>query len=93
MGILIIPAIIFVYGFLGYKLNKNYILWGLMGAGIILVLPLLTLLIIAIGASPMQGLVLWQLSLLVSLILSVVIAAIIAFRNNSIFKRSGNRNS
>lgn len=87
MGIFFLIAIIFIYGFLGYKLNKNYILWGLMGLGIMIAPPILVVMYLWIFNDKTFMIVVWPGALLTSLLLSVGIAGIIAFKNNSVFKK------
>jgi len=88
MGILLLIAIVILYGHLGYRLKKNYILWGLMGLGIIIAPTLLAYIIIAVSHSPLIGISLWPLSLLAGPLIGLIIAGIIVYRNNGAFKRS-----
>ena len=87
MGILLLIAIIILYGHLGYQLKKNYILWGLMGLGIIIAPTLLAYIIIAVSHSPLIGISLWPLSLLAGPLIGLIIAGIIVYRNSGAFKR------
>jgi len=86
MGIIIPIAITLLYGFLGYKLKKNYILWGLMGLGILMGPFLLVLLSNFIFSDHLLVLGFWPLALLAGPLFSLIIAGIVAYRNNVIFK-------
>ena len=87
MGILLPIAIIILYGHLVYKLKKNYVLWGLMGLGILIAPSLLAYIIIVISGSPLIGISLWPLSLIAGPLISLIIAGVIVYRNNDAFKR------
>ncbi|HEX3384673.1 MAG TPA: hypothetical protein VHS53_05775 [Mucilaginibacter sp.] len=68
-------------------MNKNYILWGLMGLGIMVAPLLLVVLAMVIFSNKFFIVGFWPIAILASLVLSVGIAAVIAFKNNSVFKK------
>jgi hypothetical protein len=80
-------AIALIYGFVGYKLNKNYILWGLMGLGIFIAPSALSFTLMSVESNPVFGLVLLPFASWASTVISLLIVGIIAYRNNSVFKK------
>jgi len=84
----IVPiAIILVFAYLGYKLNKNYILWGFLGLGILVAPPLLMLSADLFGMDPSFMLSLLPLSVFVSFLLSITIIVWVVYRNKAVFKK------
>jgi len=84
----IIPlVIILAYAYMGYKLNKNVILWGLMGLGILLGPMLLVGLMLALSPIPGFGLSVWPLASIIGPLASVIIISVIAYKNNAVFKK------
>ena|ERR1700739_608540 len=87
MGILFLIAIVILYGFLGYRLKKNFILWGFMGLGILIGPVLLVMLANLIFPDRLPMPSFWPLASLAGPLFSLAIAGIIAYRNNAAFKR------
>jgi hypothetical protein len=88
MAILIPIAIVLVFAYLGYKLNKNFILWGLMGLGILVAPPLLVLLAIQFNTGPVFMLGYWPLALITGPFIGIVVIGWVAYKNSALFKRS-----
>ena len=80
-------AIALIYGFMGYKLNKNYILWGLLGLTILEAPPLLGFILMSIASNPVFGLGLWPFASSAGIVISLLVVGIIAYKNNSVFKK------
>ncbi|MGZ3946032.1 MAG: hypothetical protein ACXVJB_13890, partial [Mucilaginibacter sp.] len=76
MGILLLIAIVILYGHLGYRLKKNYILWGLMGLGIFMGPVLLVMLANLIFPKHFLMLAFWPIALLAGPLLSMATAGV-----------------
>ncbi|HVV55634.1 MAG TPA: hypothetical protein VHC47_09935 [Mucilaginibacter sp.] len=87
MGILLLISIVILYGYLGYRLKKNFVLWGLMGLGIFIGPVLLVMMTNFIFPNRLGMLHFWPLAMVAGPLFSLIIAGIIAYRNNDVFKR------
>ena len=86
MGTALTLLIVLVYAYVGYKLNKNFILWGLLGFGILVGPPLIVGL--TMNLIPFDwGLELWPLIILGSFLFSIIFIGWTAYKNNIKFKR------
>lgn len=85
MGFVII-AVFALYACLGSKLNKNFIGCGLIGLGVLVSIPLLTSPVLFIFRSAVTGLIFWGAIQFISILFTLMVAAVIAYRNNLIFK-------
>jgi hypothetical protein len=88
MGIILPLAMVLVYSYLGYKLNKNFILWGLMGLGILIAPLLLVVLATRLSTNPGFMLGFWPIASITGPLISIVVIGWVAFKNSAVFKKS-----
>ena len=87
MGVAFTLLIVLAYAYVGYKLNKNFILWGLLGFGFLAGPPLLMLILMNF-TSGMAIIELWPLTIVGSFLFSIVYIAWTVHENKAVFKRS-----
>jgi len=81
LQIILLALTCLLYAWLGYKLQNNPLLWGIMGLGIMLSIPLVCTPFILLFFDPPTALILWVTVFIVSFLISLAIAAIIACRD------------
>ncbi len=87
MEAIILLAIIAAYVYLGHKLNRNPILWGFFGFGI-LAGPAMLILLLG-GILFPNSLIMpefWSLSIIAGFLLSLIIIGYLAYKNNAVLK-------
>jgi hypothetical protein len=73
--------IAFLYARLGKKLGKNQIAWLFVGLGIALTVQLMGLPLVIFLKNPANGLTIWTIIHVISWIIAVIVAYIIAYKN------------
>ena len=87
MGAAFTLLIILAYAYVGYKLNKNFILWGILGFGILAGPPLLILIVMNFSQG-MDFLEFWPLTIIASFLFSIAYLALTVHENKAVFKRN-----
>jgi hypothetical protein len=80
MGIIPI-AIILIYGYLGHRLKKNPIIWGFIGLGLLISIPLLMGPLLFFFHNPSTSLIFWTLIILTSILFTLTVAFVVAYKN------------
>lgn len=81
MSLLTIIIIVTLYAQLGRQMGRSPITWGFVGIGVFISIQLTGLLSVLIVKDPIKGLVIWQAMYVVSMIGTLGIAFLVAFRN------------
>jgi hypothetical protein len=84
MSLIIIIIIVTIYAQLGRKMGRSPITWGLVGVGVFVSIQVTGLLSVLIVKDPVKGAVIWQVMYVVSMIGTLGLAFLIAFRNKLI---------
>jgi hypothetical protein len=88
MGAIVPITIILTFAYLGYKLNKNFVLWGLMGLGILIAPLLLVVLTTRLSTNPGFMLGLWPIASITGPLICIIVIGWVAFKNSAVFKKS-----
>jgi hypothetical protein len=93
MIVFVVPflAVFPVYGYVGSKLKKNYLLWGLLGWGVALSFIVVNAPLLYFFSAPTNGMLYWVSVNLFSPIFSLLVAAYIAYRKGLLSRNMSSR--